>query len=284
MYLYKSSIISGNINKCGIYRITNLTSSKLYIGSSNNLGSRFRAYFNPNRLKRSNMYIYNAMLKHGYSNFSLDILEYCEPDALIKREQYYIDTLEPEYNILKIAGSSTGFKHSFKTRVLMSLNNRGENHPLYGKKPSWETRIKIGKANRFNSAIDIIPNLNANDAKLNSIRLSNCRKIKIKAFKSNNLIKEFSSIKSVALYLNVSTATVRNILKNKILHVGFTYKFEAVYNTVYTYDHNYTLLSVSDSIKKASILYKIPATTLSRYIKAGRLYNNKYYFCIGECK
>lgn len=230
------------------------------------------------------MYIYNAMLKHGYSKFSLDILEYCEPDALIKREQYYIDTLEPEYNILKIAGSSTGFKHSFKTRVLMSLNNTGENHPLYGKKPSWETRIKIGKANRFNSAIDIIPNLNANDAKLNSIRLSNCRKIKIKAFKSNNLIKEFSSIKSVALYLNVSTATVRNILKNKILHVGFTYKFEAVYNTVYTYDHNYTLLSVSDSIKKASILYKIPATTLSRYIKAGRLYNNKYYFCIGECK
>jgi group I intron endonuclease len=82
------------------------------------------------------MYIYNAMLKHGYSNFSLDILEYCEPDALIKREQYYIDTLEPEYNILKIAGSSTGFKHSFKTRVLMSLNNTGENHPLYGKKPS----------------------------------------------------------------------------------------------------------------------------------------------------
>jgi len=34
--------------------------------------------------------IYSALLKYGYSNFSLDILEYCEIDALIEREQYYI--------------------------------------------------------------------------------------------------------------------------------------------------------------------------------------------------
>jgi group I intron endonuclease len=54
-------------------------------------------------------------LKYGYSNFSLDILEYCEPSVLIKREQYYLDTLKPEYNILKKAGSSFGYKHSLET-------------------------------------------------------------------------------------------------------------------------------------------------------------------------
>ena len=77
------------------------------------------------------MYIYKAILKYGYSNFSLEILEYCEPNLLISREQYYIDLLEPEYNILKIAYSSLGFKHSLYTRAKMSFNNTGINLPLW---------------------------------------------------------------------------------------------------------------------------------------------------------
>lgn len=93
MDINKSRIILDNKRKCGIYRITNLTNSKSYIGSSNNLSIRFRGYFNINQLMRSNMYIYKAILKYGYSNFSLDIIEYCEPNLLISREQYYLDTL-----------------------------------------------------------------------------------------------------------------------------------------------------------------------------------------------
>ena len=34
---------------------------------------------------------------------------------MIEREQYYIDTLNPEYNILKIAGSPLGYIHSEET-------------------------------------------------------------------------------------------------------------------------------------------------------------------------
>jgi hypothetical protein len=33
-----------------------------------------------------------------------EILEYCEPSKVLEREQYYIDLLKPEYNILKTAG------------------------------------------------------------------------------------------------------------------------------------------------------------------------------------
>jgi len=39
--------------------------------------------------------IYSALLKHGYVNFSLDILEYCEINVLIEREQYYLNLLKP---------------------------------------------------------------------------------------------------------------------------------------------------------------------------------------------
>lgn len=65
------------------------------------------------------MRIDKALLKYGYSNFQLDILEYCEGSNLIEREQYYLDLLKPEYNILLIAGSSLGFKHKSETILKM---------------------------------------------------------------------------------------------------------------------------------------------------------------------
>jgi hypothetical protein len=42
----------------------------------------------------------------------LEILEYCEPNEVLNREQYYLDNLKPEYNIVKIAGSTLGYKHT----------------------------------------------------------------------------------------------------------------------------------------------------------------------------
>ena len=58
--------------------------------------------------------IHRALIKYGYSNFQLEILEYCETTLCQQLEQHYIDLLQPEYNILKIAGSSKGFKHTEK--------------------------------------------------------------------------------------------------------------------------------------------------------------------------
>ena len=83
-----------------------MITGKSYIGSSINLNKRFCTYFSLKhlgKLKRSSV-IYSAILKYSYLNFSLDILEYCKSELLIKREQYYIDLLKPEYNISKIAG------------------------------------------------------------------------------------------------------------------------------------------------------------------------------------
>ena len=62
------------------------------------------------------------MLEYEYSNFYLEILEYCNKESLINKEQYYIDIFMPEYNICKKAGSMLGFKHSSKT--LLKFKNR----------------------------------------------------------------------------------------------------------------------------------------------------------------
>lgn len=105
----KKQIILENDGKTGIYRWTSLDTNKSYIGSSKDLGKRFRYYLRTTFISHSSrkaMIINKALLKYGYSKFKLEILEYCTIKDLIEREQYYMDKCLPEYNVLKIAYSS----------------------------------------------------------------------------------------------------------------------------------------------------------------------------------
>lgn len=61
------------------------------------------------------MLINKALIKYGYSNFILEILEYCDRSDVLIREQYYMDICKSEYNILKVAGSKLGYFHSENT-------------------------------------------------------------------------------------------------------------------------------------------------------------------------
>jgi group I intron endonuclease len=91
------------------------------VGSSANLGYRFSRYFSFNYISypKVNMLINKALIKYGYANFSLEILEYCDPALVISREQYYMDLLKPVYNMAKIAGSPLGYKHTAESRAKM---------------------------------------------------------------------------------------------------------------------------------------------------------------------
>ena len=90
------------------------------------------------------MAICNAMLKYGYSNFELEILEYCEVSNLLIREQYYIDNLKPIYNIAKIVGSNLGIKKSKLQRdnISKALKGKytGENSAIFGRSLNLETK------------------------------------------------------------------------------------------------------------------------------------------------
>jgi group I intron endonuclease len=128
------SIKKENKGKAGIYRITNKIKGKSYIGSSYRLHLRFYAYFSASGLKRTERVIVQAIFKYGLINFSLEVLEYIEQKDLsipflLEREQYYLDLLKPEYNILKIAGSSKGFKYSEEDKIKLSqMRAKGKDH------------------------------------------------------------------------------------------------------------------------------------------------------------
>lgn len=70
-------------------------------------------------------------------NFELTFNLFKTASNVISREQYYFDLLNPEYNVLKIAGSSLGFKHSEET--LKKMKER---------KHSEETRAKLSEARK----------------------------------------------------------------------------------------------------------------------------------------
>jgi group I intron endonuclease len=137
-YDMRKDILKENKGKSGIYMLTNKLTNGIYIGQSVDISKRFRNYFNLSYIKSKDSFIISrALIKYGYSNFSVTILEYCDKSDLIIREQYYLNKLNPQYNILKIAGSSQGFKHSEETKTKISKSLKGiyikEKSALFGR-------------------------------------------------------------------------------------------------------------------------------------------------------
>ena len=85
---------------------------------------RFYCYFSPGFLRkqllRNRSFIYSAILKYGYNKFKLEILEYCTKENVLNREQYYIDSKKPEYNICKVACSRLRLKHTLAAKKAIS--------------------------------------------------------------------------------------------------------------------------------------------------------------------
>jgi group I intron endonuclease len=121
-YLQRAQINKELRGLSGIYRWVNKESGKSYVGSAVILPKRLSKYFSKKYLSvsSSNMLICKALVKYGYTEFKLEILEFTARDTLIVREQYFLDKLHPEYNILKFSGSCLGYKHKEATKKWLS--------------------------------------------------------------------------------------------------------------------------------------------------------------------
>ncbi|KEP45605.1 GIY-YIG endonuclease (mitochondrion) [Rhizoctonia solani 123E] len=137
-----SSFLKG---KSGVYLWYLESSGKYYVGSSVDLRYRFYDYFSESYFYKSgsSAIIANAIAKYGLDAFQFLILEFTEKSETLSREQFFIDTLEPEYNILKKAGSTLGFKPTGETKDKLSRAAMGRIHSL-------ETRAKISESQKNN--------------------------------------------------------------------------------------------------------------------------------------
>ena len=147
------------------------------------------------------MLINKAFLKYGYSKFKLEIIEYCDKSNLLNREQYYIDLLNPEYNILKIAGSAIGYKHT--KEAIEKIRKAG-----LGRSRDKETKKKISAT--LKTFFSENEKARGTMAKIGAL---NGKKVKIQDL-SNNSITEYTSYSKAAIALNTSQTTISNYVKN----------------------------------------------------------------------
>lgn len=131
-----------DINQSGIYKITNTITGDIYIGSAKNLTKRRCNHFDGLRRKvHHSIHLQRAWDKYGSTAFSFSVIEEMVfpehydirliGEHLICREQYYIDTLKPTYNILKEAGTRLGAKLTLEQVLKMRVKGRGRKHKVY---------------------------------------------------------------------------------------------------------------------------------------------------------
>ena len=141
----------------GIYEICNIINGHRYIGSSVNIKERWYRHKRAlGKNKHHSRYLQRSWNIYGQHNFEFRIIEHCAKKSLLKREQFYIDTLKPEYNMSPIAGSSLGRKTSAETRAKQSMAATGKVHdymygsknPFFGHRHTVESRSKISAASK----------------------------------------------------------------------------------------------------------------------------------------
>lgn len=124
-------------------------------------------------------------------------MEYCDLKNLYQRETYYIQTYQPEYNLLKEAYSSLGYTHTEESLKKMkgprpNFKVSEENKELIrkihkNKKVSQETKQKIA------------------EKKSRPVYVSDLNK---------NLIKKYNGIVEAKKELKISTLTIHKYAQN----------------------------------------------------------------------
>ena len=275
----KEKVYEENKGKSGIYLWLNTTNDKYYIDSAQDLSRRFSQYYSEKYLKAVYGIIHKALLKSRHEKFTLYILEYCKVKDLILREQYYIDILSPQYNILQIAGSTLGFKHTEETLVKMSEAKTGENHPMfgvigeyhpsYGKTHSTETKALMSLAmtgekhpmyNKTHSADTKTLMSQAHKGKYHSVE----SRAKIsKAMSGEN---HFNFGKSLSAETKALMSLSRTGGNNPISKKVFVYSSA----TPTILSHEFV------SYSKAALYLNCSIMTISRYLKNGKIFQGEW--------
>lgn len=97
------------MRQTGIYKITNISNDKFYIGQSRDILTRWKAHTISLKDDSNESVIRMAFAKYNlreqisepgiHGKFKFEILEICAEEKLLETEKKYIQLLKPEYNI-----------------------------------------------------------------------------------------------------------------------------------------------------------------------------------------
>lgn len=152
---------------------------------------------------------------------------------MLEREQFYLDLLIPDYNILKYAYSLLGFKHSeetlekLKTRIVSPEHKEILSSIHKGKLVSEETRNKLAVATasyRKNNPLttEALANITAKTLAREGVSVSVLNT-------QTNEIKEFSNQTEAGEFLGVTRQAIYNAVKRGSLINGIYLVTKIIY-------------------------------------------------------
>ena len=172
--------------KAGIYRIINSSNGKCYVGSSIDINRRRLEHFSAlSHNRHVNNHLQNAYNKYGKDSFIFEVIENLEitdniKEDLLEREQFWIDNLRPEYNILLVAGSTLGYHHTEEAKQKISNSTKGvkksESHAKHiregqkGRVLSEEHKAKLSQAAKHRKSQSHHSIINIDGVVYNSIK------------------------------------------------------------------------------------------------------------------
>ena len=257
-----SEVKAEDLSKHGVYQIINTINGHFYIGSTvRNFKERFKEHcryyerYTQGSHPKWHVILWSAYDKYNIKNFKVNILEFLETkseEEILAREEFYINLLNPQYNISRtptsggspnlgrkfseewkqhIAEKSKLYKHSEETLKVVTENNKANAVKLEFRKEN-----EILNFNSWAEAANYFHILSANlqtiytkkgQYKEYIITKFNTQKKKIRVYLDNEE-KVFESFNECDRYLNMwrgytSTQVVRKkpLLLNK-------YKYEVI--------------------------------------------------------
>ena len=230
----------------GIYKITNSITLDSYIGSSTTIGIRWATHIREVKSNtHDNAHLQRAVNKYGVQNFKFEILATCPNEYLFSLEQWFIDNLNPSYNIERnvkkyITWSKTDVQKKNSTTIVPDQINKvrylaksGSSIREISKNVNISTRSVcdiINAKGRFKDYTPIIT------GKLNKKLSTADKESIIKLY-----INEAHSYQSIADLYKVSKATIFYILKD----IDITIKMQ---------DHVSTLNTAIDAVRKQEVV------------------------------
>ena len=195
----------------GVYKITNKLNGDCYIGSSKDIGKRWKRhiYLHESKGKHHEYFLYRAMRKYGIENFEFEVLELCEDSEKIMLEQKYYKKLNPRYN-------------SIEPKENPLENPTVARRQKIACKEAWKTRSEQSKQKALN---------NLEKGRYSESFIKN--QIEAKKVKSINVSDGtemfFDSLSEAGKYLGIPRSSISQILNpNHIRKQSKGYKFEFV--------------------------------------------------------
>jgi len=135
-----------------IYKITHIDSGNFYVGKTTKaLKERFRKHLWTAQ-DGSQTHLHRAIRKYGLDSFCIESLE--ETDKLNVRERYWIEKLNPNYNMTE---GGDGGDTSKSPNYIMGMKHRrdmsGNNNPMFGRSRTGEVRSNKSKQNISNGCL-----------------------------------------------------------------------------------------------------------------------------------